>query len=318
MDPVISTRRLSKHYGETIAVEDLDLSVERGEVFGLLGPNGAGKTTTILMLLGLTDPTAGEVEVLGLDPRHHSLDIKSSVGYLPDSVGFYDHMTGRQNLRYTARLNRLASHEIESRIDEVSAMVGLGDRVDSKVSGYSRGMRQRLGLADALLKRPSVLILDEPTVNIDPAGVEEILSLVRRLAERDGVTVLLSSHLLHQVQTVCDRIGIFVQGRLAAVGSIDDLAAQFDDRVLIEVMASGDGAEEPSVVVERIEAVGSVTLDEPTGRLLVTASSDVRAEIADALHDAGFTLTHLRRASAELDAIYRHYFSEIESEEVTS
>jgi ABC-2 type transport system ATP-binding protein len=304
---IISTRSLTKHYGDTVAVDDLDLEIRRGEVFGLLGPNGAGKTTTILMLLGLTEPTSGEVEVLGFDPRHHALDIKAAVGYLPDSVGFYEHMTGRQNLRYTARLNRIPGDERESRIDEVSTLVGITDQIDRKVGGYSRGMRQRLGLADALLKKPSVLILDEPTVNIDPAGVEEILSLVKRLAQRDGVTVLLSSHLLHQVQEICDRIGIFVSGRLAAMGRIDELSARLEDRVLIEVSTGAPSDGDVAGVLGAIDGVTSVRRDD-AGRWRVSATSDVRAAIADALHDAGHGITHLRRVSAELDAVYRRYF----------
>ena len=304
-ETVITTSGLTKRYRTTTAVDNLDLEIYGGEVFGLLGPNGAGKTTTILMLLGLTEPTAGSVEVLGLDPRHHALDVKANVGYLPDSVGFYDHLTGRQNLRYTARLNRLDGDERDRRIDEVLAMVGLSDVADRAAGGYSRGMRQRLGLADALLKRPKVLILDEPTVNIDPAGVEEVLALVRHLAHDEGVAVLLSSHLLHQVQSTCDRIGIFVAGRLAGIGTIDELAAALDDRVLIEVGAIGP----TPVVIETITGVEGVSTVEADGDYwLVAAEADVRAAIADALHDAGCAITQLRAVSAELDAIYRRYF----------
>ena len=304
MAPVVVTRQLTKRYGDTTAVGGLDLEIRAGEVFGLLGPNGAGKTTTILMLLGLTEPTEGSVEVLGLDPSRRALEVKSAVGYLPDDVGFYDDMTGRQNLRYTARLNRLGRDETESRIADVLDQVGLADVADRRVGGYSRGMRQRLGIADALVKRPKILILDEPTVNIDPAGVEELLGLVRRLAD-GGVTVLLSSHLLHQVQAVCDRIGIFVTGRLVAVGSIDELAAGLGDLVSIEVDSTGE-REGLIELLSGIDDIESITAGEH--HLVVSAGRDVRAEIADRIHDAGHTVTHLRLASAELDAIYHRYF----------
>ena len=209
-------------------------------MFGLLGPNGAGKTTTILMLLGLTEPTSGTARVDGLIPTRDPLAVKSRVGYLPDDVGFYDDMTARQNLRYTAQLNRLPpSPGRRARRRPASHEVGLGDDGDRKVGGFSRGMRQRLGLADALVKDPSILILDEPTVNIDPEGVRELLLLVERLRTDQGVTVLLSSHLLHQVEQVCDRIGVFVQGRLVASGTIDELAAELVDRWVFTVGVIG-------------------------------------------------------------------------------
>src|SRR6187551_3563601 len=192
---LIKTRGLTKEYEDLVAVDHLDLDIRAGEIFGLLGQNGAGKTTTILMLLGLTEPTAGSARVVGLDPSRGPLQVKRRVGYMPDSVGFYSDLTGRENLRYTARLNRLPRDLTESTIDEVLDQVGLSDRADDKTDTYSRGMLQRLGIADALVKDPDVLILDEPTAAIDPIGVVEILQLLRDLVRDRGVTVLLSSHL---------------------------------------------------------------------------------------------------------------------------
>ena len=217
-EPVIRTRKLTKKYGTLTAVDRLDLEVYPGEVFGLLGQNGAGKTTTILMLLGLSEPTDGEATVMGLDPAWEPREVKRRVGYLPDAVGFYEGMTGRENLRYTARLNGLDRREAAAAIDEVLEQVGLTSRADDPVGAYSRGMRQRLGIADALVKSPDLLILDEPTTSIDPIGVVEILDLLRRLVDERGLAIMLSSHLLSQVQTVCDRIGIFANGRLIGVG----------------------------------------------------------------------------------------------------
>ena len=222
---VVQTRGLTRRYGATVAVDHLDLDVHAGEVFGLLGPNGAGKTTTILMLLGLTEPTEGSASVLGLDPVTSPLQVKRQVGYLPDAVGFYEQLTARQNLRFTAELNAVPPDRTEPRIVEVLEQVGLETVADQRVGTFSRGMRQRLGVADALVKQPRVLVLDEPTIAIDPRGVEEILELIRWLRDEQQVTVLLSSHLLHQVQEVCDRVGLFVDGRLVAAGSVGDLAA---------------------------------------------------------------------------------------------
>jgi ABC-2 type transport system ATP-binding protein len=304
-DCAIETRRLTKRYAETVAVDRLNLRIGRGEVFGLLGPNGAGKTTTILMLLGLTEPTDGVALVDGLVPQQDALEVKRRIGYLPDDVGFYDDLTGRQNLRYTARLNRMTDADAEARIEANLAEVGLTDVADRKVKSYSRGMRQRLGLADALLKDPSILILDEPTVNIDPEGVREILSLVRRLSDERGVTVLLSSHLLHQVEQVCDRIGIFLKGRLVAQGTLEKLAATVEDRWVIEVGVDRT----PSNLADIVDAVPGVNAVDREGPIVVvTADHDVRPAVVDALADAGLRPVHLRRRGADLDAIYHRYF----------
>jgi ABC-2 type transport system ATP-binding protein len=313
----IATRALTKSYGERTAVDHLDLEVPRGEIFGLLGPNGAGKTTTILMLLGLTEPTSGSAQVVGLDPLHQALEVRARVGYLPDAVGFYEDLTGRQNLRYTARLNRLDRTAAEARIEALSAEVGLADRVDDRVRTYSRGMRQRLGIADALLKEPEVLVLDEPTTAIDPEGVREVLDLVRSLPARRGCTVLLSSHLLQQVQEVCDRVGIFVEGRLVASGTVTDLAARHGGRLAIEVAVAGSGTEAVEEVARRIRGVvdvrrepgraGGNVPDDATW--VVGAQDDVRQELSRALTAAGWVVTHLRVRAEELAEVYHRYFA---------
>jgi ABC-2 type transport system ATP-binding protein len=230
--PLVQARSLTKHYGTFVAVAHLTFEVGAGEIYGLLGPNGAGKTTTILMLLGLSEPTSGEARVLGLDPARVPLEVKRSVGYLPDSVGFYGRLTGRENLDYTARLNGIAPDEAGPHIDELLGAVGLVRAADQPTDTYSRGMLQRLGVADALVKSPSVLILDEPTASIDPAGVAELLDLIRRLVAERGLAVLLSSHLLGQVERLCDRVGIFSLGRLIAEGSVAELAVRAGDRSL--------------------------------------------------------------------------------------
>lgn len=304
MDAVIATEQLTKRYGDVTAVERLNLSVQAGEVFGLLGPNGAGKTTTILMLLGLSEPDQGRATVAGLDPTHDAIAVKQRVGYVPDSVGFYEQLSGRENLRFTARLNRLTEHTMTERIDTALTEVGLTGRADDRVAAYSRGMRQRLGIADALIKDPEILILDEPTVAIDPAGVDEMLALIRRLPVERGVTVLLSSHLLEQVQTVCDRIGIFAQGRLVACGTIDDLSER-NGEFLIEVAAIGRPIHE---VASSLDGVIEV-VDTSTDVTVVRASRDVREPLSRAIAAMGGAVTHLRLRSDDLADIYRRHFS---------
>ena len=211
-EEVIVLTDLTKKYGAFTAVDRICLSVAKGEVFGLLGPNGAGKSTTILMMLGLTEPTSGNVSICGIDATHNPIEVKRRIGYLPEDVGFYDDMTGVENLMYTAALNGIARGEAHSRAVRLMERVGLGEQMEKKAGKYSRGMRQRLGLADVLIKQPQIVILDEPTSGIDPAGVQEFIALIKQLSSEGQLTVLFSSHNLEQVQKVCDRVGLFNRG----------------------------------------------------------------------------------------------------------
>ncbi len=313
---VIRTRGLEKHYpqdggDDKIAVRSLDLDIRQGEVFGLLGPNGAGKTTTILMLLGLTEPTAGTAEVLGFDPLRDPLQVKRHVGYLPDNVGFYGAMTGRENLRYTARLNGIRDAGSEPRITDLLSRVGLPEAGERPVETYSRGMRQRLGLADVLVKDPSVVILDEPTTSIDPVGVIEVLDLVRSLARDHGVSVLLSSHLLHQVQQVCDRIAIFVAGDVVAMGTVADIAArqQRGLHVTVDIGAEGDPAM-VGTLLRGVPGVVEVEQEATDHRLWsVTCPPEVRGSVLSTLVTAGHVPWLVRDRGMELDEIYQRYFT---------
>jgi ABC-2 type transport system ATP-binding protein len=314
-EPVIRTRKLTKRYGTLTAVDRLDLDVYPGEVFGLLGQNGAGKTTTILMLLGLSEPTDGEATVMGLDPAWEPREVKRRVGYLPDAVGFYGGMTGRENLRYTARLNGLGRKEAAAAIDEVLQQVGLADRADDPVETYSRGMRQRLGIADALVKSPDLLILDEPTTSIDPIGVVEILDLLRKLVDERGLAIMLSSHLLSQVQTVCDRIGIFAAGRLVGVGTVEELAATFGDgtaavEVGLELPTAADVARADATLrgIPNVESVDAAGVGSGTWRVHVRPADRegrVRQDILVAAVQQGLGLTSIRPIVPSLDDIYR-------------
>jgi ABC-2 type transport system ATP-binding protein len=310
-EPAIRTRALEKRYGEHVAVHSLDLDVYAGEVFGLLGPNGAGKTTTILMLLGLSEPSGGSAEVLGRDPARDPLYVKRRVGYLPDDVGFYGSLTGRQNLRYTARLNGLPRDEAEQLIDALLERVRLTDAADDEVGTYSRGMRQRLGLADTLVKTPSVLILDEPTTSIDPVGVAETLALVRELAHDHGVAVLLSSHLLDQVQQICDRMAIFVDGEVVAQGTVAELAAAQASgaQVTLEIGTDGDRAV-VSDLLARLPGVTSVEPDPRDPRLIVlTGAPELRAGAMRQLVMSGYVPWLVRDRGMRLDEVYQRYFA---------
>ncbi|MGE5848710.1 MAG: ABC transporter ATP-binding protein, partial [Candidatus Methylomirabilota bacterium] len=226
MDTVIETHELTKRYGGQIAVNRLNLQVTRGEIFGFLGPNGAGKTTTFLMLLGLSEPTTGSARVCGFDPTREPLQVKRVVGYLPENVGFYDDMTAIQNLRYVARLNGIRDGALQEKIAEVLDRVGLLAEGKKRVGAYSRGMRQRLGIAEVLMKNPQVVFLDEPTLGLDPDGTLKMLEMIRGLSRERGISVFFSSHQLDQVQRISDRVGIMLKGNLVGIGAMDELAKQ--------------------------------------------------------------------------------------------
>ena len=253
---IIRTSELVKQYGDVTAVDHLNLEIHKGEVFGLLGPNGAGKTTTTLMLLGLTDPTSGTAEISGLDCTRDSLAVKKIVGYLPDNVGFYPDMSGRENLIFSGMMNGLTRKEAEERASGLLERVGMTYAADRKTGTYSRGMRQRLGIADVLMKDPEIIIMDEPTLGIDPSGMRELTALIRELSVKDGRTILISSHELYQIQEISDRVGIFVKGRMIACGRIDELGQQLQNEGLYmvdfraEKTANGPTATEHRAAVE--------------------------------------------------------------------
>jgi ABC-2 type transport system ATP-binding protein len=308
---VIETKNLTKMYGDLPAVKSLNLAVSAGEVFGLLGPNGAGKTTTILMLLGLTEPSGGSVKVLGLDPGRRPLSVKARVGYLPDQVGFYDELSGRENLVYTAKLNGIPRAEAYRRIDEVLARVELEEVAGHRVGTYSRGMRQRLGVADVLLKQPELIILDEPTQGLDPEGAHEFLQMIIEL-KGEGITVLLSSHLLYQVQEVCDRVGLFNRGQMLLEGTVPELARKVLGgayRIEIEVEANGHQDDVDHVLSA---LPGTTDFRRIDGRgYEIETRTDVRAEAAKAVIGTGANLLRLDIEAQSLDEIYTQYFQEV-------
>jgi ABC-2 type transport system ATP-binding protein len=306
---VLETEGLTKRYGDFVAVDNLNLRIDQGEVFGLLGPNGAGKTTTILMTLGLTEPTAGRVQVLGFDPARQPLSVKARVGYLPDQVGFYDELTARENLIYIARLNGLARAEAYRRIDANLERMGLGDAAEKPVGTYSRGMRQRLGVAEVLLKEPRLIIMDEPTNGLDPEAARSFLQLIRELKE-EGITILLSSHQLHQVQAVCDRVGLFHRGKLVLEGTVDSLAQRtlagvYHIHVRVE-------AESEALTAAIRQVPGVMDVQRNGAGYLVEARQDLRADVAQAVVANGGRLLALDMDAPSLDEIYAEYFQHVE------
>ena len=223
---VIETNDLTKYYAQQAAVDGLNLQVQEGEIFGFLGPNGAGKTTTILMLLGLTEPSKGEARVCGFNPTREPIKVKRLVGYLPEDVGFYRDMTARENLQYVARLNHIPDEISSAKIREALEIVELSADAEKKVGAFSRGMSQRLGIAEVLIKDPKICFLDEPTLGLDPDGAIRMIELIQSLTRDRKITMLISSHNLDQVQRISHRVGIMIKGKLVATGPMEDLAKE--------------------------------------------------------------------------------------------
>ena len=320
VENIIELVDLTKRYGSFTAVDKLNLTIRKGEVFGLLGPNGAGKSTTILMMLGLTDPSEGIVRVCGINSTSKPIDVKRKVGYLPEDVGFYDDRNGFENLMLTARLNRIPDKEAADKAEQLLRRVGLAESSTKRTGIYSRGMRQRLGLADALIKNPEVIILDEPTMGIDPKGVKEFLDLIVELSKEDGITVLFSSHHLHQVQQVCDRVGLFVNGKLLAEGNIQSLSEKLfkGSPYLIEagisINKSGTAKNTDDKITSKwltdvLKPIEGITnLKQTNSMFQIECSKDVSAEIAKAIVNSGADLNHLNKKEYGLDDIYYRYF----------
>jgi ABC-2 type transport system ATP-binding protein len=308
--PIIELAGLTKCYGSLKAVYQLDLRIRPGEIYGLLGPNGAGKTTTILMMLGLTEPTAGIAKVCGINATTHPIDVKRKVGYMPDNVGFYDSMTAIDNLIYIARLSGLPERAVKDRARDMMELVGLGNAMHKKAGTYSRGMKQRLGLADVLIREPAVIILDEPTLGIDPSGVKDFLGLIRQLSSHQGITVLLSSHHLYQVQQVCDRVGIFVGGKLLVDGDVETLSRQlFSGNHFVINVTLADTLPVNWDLLPAIKAMASVKDATVEGRTVeVTCSQNITPELVRFFVANGLDIMGVHKKEYGLDEIYQRYF----------
>ena len=315
----ISAQGLTKRYDGATVVDHLNLQVKENEVFGLLGPNGAGKTTTILMMLGLTEPAEGSVNVLGYNPTREPLRVKRQVGYLPERVGFYENLTARENLRFIADLNGVSYAEASERAGEVLEMVGLSEseliekagknqKIEKTVGKFSRGMKQRLGIAEVLIKRPKLVFLDEPTAGLDPKGINQLLDLIAGLPKA-GTTVVLSSHQLYQVQRVCHSIGILAKGKMVIQGAIDKLGreALAGGRFQIEVETENPDDK----LIKALRGIkGVVSVEAKDDILSISTDADLRREVSKAIVENNFPLIQMKVQEFSLDDIYMKYFRE--------
>jgi len=293
---MIEFEHLTKEYNGIKAVDDLCLTIPDGEVFGLLGPNGAGKSTTILMLIGLIEPTEGRCLIDGVEVAKNPIEVKHRIGYMPEDVGFYATLTAEQNLDFFARLYGMKKAERKEKIESLLELVGLSG-VEKKVGGYSKGMRQRLGIAKALINDPAVMILDEPTANLDPQGVADYRRIIQEMAKQ-GKTVLVSSHILSEVSRVCTSVGILSQGRIVANGKWEDLAR----------IPEGSTSGEIRINVRTKEAMPefsnseiiSVDYTDDRKGASVLSHSDIRDDISDVLQKTG---TGIRELSLDRDSL---------------
>jgi len=295
MDMII-TEGLTKTYEGVNAVDGLDLTVGQGEVFGFIGPNGAGKTTTIGMMVGLIEPTKGKCSVRGVDVTRNPLEAKRITGYMPDGVGFYGNLTARQNLKYFSKFYGMKDPDAEKRISELLLYVGL-DKVEKPVSAYSRGMKQRLGLAQALLNDPEVLFLDEPTNGLDPQGVIQFRKAIKELAVK-GKTIFFSSHILDEVRHVSNTIGIISNGKLIARGTPDEVRKHMSKDLNVRIIVRVNGAM-PRLTDPRI--LNASYMD---GTAMLTASADIRDSISEELYHKDYRIRELRVEEKSLEEIF--------------
>ncbi len=313
---MIEISGLTKTYGSQTVVNKLNLTIEKGEVFGLLGPNGAGKSTTIRMILGMTEPSGGTVKVNGFQSNTEPVEVKKNVGYLPEDVGFYDKMSAFENLMYTAQLNRIPKKNAKIRVEELLKLVGLFNERNKKAGTFSKGMKQRLGLADVLIKDPKVIILDEPTLGLDPKGMREFLDLIKQLSQKNGVTVLFSSHHLHQVQHICNRVGLFVKGELIASGDVGGLSAQLFGNQSSKVYAGikytgtfsdwmGKKDELEKQLLSNPE-ISALTFNDE--ELVVECKNNTSPFVAKTIVQNHLDLIYLNKKEYGLDEIYNEYF----------
>ncbi|WP_435146680.1 ATP-binding cassette domain-containing protein [Halobaculum sp. P14] len=301
---------VTKRYGDVTAVRDLDVTVEEGEVYGFLGPNGAGKSTTINMLLDFVRPSSGSVEVLSRDAQAESVAVRERTGVLPEGYDVYDRLTGRKHVEFAMR-----SKELDGDPDAILDRVGIADAADRKAGDYSKGMQQRLVLGMALVGDPDLLVLDEPSSGLDPAGAKEMREIVRAEADR-GATVFFSSHVLGQVEAVCDRVGIMRDGELVAEDSISGLreAVGGEEQLVITVDAA---SEEDLEAVRALDGVS--TADTDGGTVTVTCDSDAKTAVISALEDAGVAVKDFSTEEASLEDLFLHYTSAEDTEtEVTA
>lgn len=312
MEYMIETTDLTKVYGTgkeaVTAVDHENIRVKKGSIFGILGPNGAGKTTLVMMLTGLILPTSGTAKVLGYDIVKESLQIRKKVGLLPEGFGFYDHLTAKQNLNYIAALNDTPKEERDERVDEILKAVGLDEFKNRKVGGFSRGMKQRLAIAQTLIKDPEILIFDEPTAGVDPEGAKAFKDLVSKMSREQGKTILISTHLLHEVGPICTDVAIMNRGKFVIQGNIEEITERMmaEEGYRIEVEVRGD----VEAFAAGLKGLSGVTSVEVRGKIIsIKATSDVRPEIIGrAAAIRGLEVLSIRRVEPSLEDLFMKYY----------
>ncbi len=297
---MIRVNGLTKDYGSRRAVDQLTFDAQQGEILGFLGPNGAGKTTTMRILAGYMPPTEGEAFVAGYNVMEESIEVRRRVGYLPETVPLYTDMSVFEYLKFMGDLRHLP--DVEDRVDEVLEQVGLLDRADGMIHNLSKGMRQRIGLAQALLHRPEVLILDEPTIGLDPGQVVEVRKLIREIGKER--TVLLSTHILSEAQNICDRVLIINKGRIVAEDTPEKLQARLlgAERVMLRIRGEMDDL---PALIEKVKGVQTVDVrDEGVLEFQFAPGQDIRPEVAKAVIGAGYDLLEMRPMGMSLEEIF--------------
>jgi len=306
---IIIAKDLSKKYNEHLVVDNLNLAIKKGEIFGLLGPNGAGKSTVILMALGLTEPSSGSINVAGFNSTREPLKVKRITGYLPEKVGFYEDMSAKGNLTYTAELNNIPYREIPKKIDEVLEIVTLTKNKNQLVKTFSKGMKQRLGIADVLIKDPRLVFFDEPTEGLDLKVANQILQTILDLNKQKNITFLLSSHQLNLMQKVCPRVGILSRGKLIGEGTVENLGRNLFGggkyRIELELEKVTDSLIEKLKKLDKVVNVNKVD-----NQLQVICDKDIRQDISRLIAAEDILMTRMDMKQDALEEIYLKYFKE--------
>lgn len=304
---VVKTEQLTKQYDDFYAVNNLDMEVEKGEIFGFLGPNGAGKTTTVLMLMGLSVPTSGTAKVGGYDIVEESRDVRSVASILPEYSSLYGNLTTFENLDYLGQLNDMPREERENRIHEVLEIVSMSGWVDAKYESFSRGMKQRVGIASTMMKNPEIVFLDEPTLGLDPVGTREIRELILDLKNRQGLTVVMTSHILSEVQVTCDRIGIINRGKLVLKETMENLnhvmTGEEDRRIDFKLTKVT-----PDLVKDIEDISGVKTVMQENGLFSVYCTDDTDIHISETIVEHGSTILLMKPREYTLEEIFMKYY----------
>ena len=301
---MITTEHLTRKFGTLVAVDRLNIEIKEGDIYGFLGPNGAGKTTTIRMLSTLIKPTSGTACIMGFDVRKEPNRARRAIGIMPERPGFYEEMTGRKQLRFYGEFYKLPRPKLDTRIEDLMARMGLSRFIDAAIKTYSHGMRKRLAIAQALLHDPRILILDEPSTGLDPAGVQEFRELIRTL-NKEGYTIFLSSHMLPEIQQLCNRVGILRRGQLVAEDTIDNLRDQLiarsSDRITVVATGIND------VILENVRAIdGVASADRSEWGMMVLAEqgTSVQADVNDVLVRSGAKVTAFTTLQPTLEDVF--------------